>query len=44
MDTRVANHAMVTVQVISWVAIIIVMGMILTTIGAVIYGSLGPAH
>ena len=44
MDTRVANHAMVTVQVISWVAIIIVMGTILTIIGASIYGMLGATH
>jgi hypothetical protein len=44
MDTRMTGRAIVTIQVISWVAIIIVTGMILTVVGASIYGSLGIAH
>ena len=41
MDTRIANRAINTIEAISWTAIIIVVGMILTIIGAGIYGSLG---
>jgi hypothetical protein len=44
MGTRIANRAIVTIQVISRVAIIIAMGMILTVIGASIYGMLGTTH
>lgn len=44
MDTRIANRAIVTIQVISRVAIVITMGMILTVIGASIYGMLGTTH
>ena len=34
MRSRISNHAIATIQVISWAAIIIVMGMFLTVIGA----------
>jgi hypothetical protein len=44
MGTRIANCAIVTIEVISRVVIIIVMGMILTIIGASIYGMLGTMH
>jgi hypothetical protein len=44
MSTRIANRAFITIQVISWAAIIMVLGMILTIIGVGIYGSLGIAH
>ena len=44
MDTRIAIRAIAAIQVISRVAIIIAMGMILTTIGANIYGTLGITH
>jgi hypothetical protein len=44
MGTGIANRAIITIQVISWAAIIIVLGMILTIIGVGIYGSLGIAH
>jgi hypothetical protein len=44
MGTRIANRAIVTIQVISQAAIIIAMGMILTVIGASIYVSFGIAH
>jgi hypothetical protein len=44
MDTRIANRAIITIQVISWAAIIIVLGMILTIIEVGIYRSLGIAH
>jgi len=44
MDTRIADRAIVTIEVMSWVAIIVVMGLILTVIAASIYGSLGIAH
>jgi hypothetical protein len=43
MDTRIANRAIITIQVISWAAIIIVLGMILTIIGVGIYRSLAIA-
>lgn len=33
MHSRISNRAIATVQVISWVAIVIVMGMFLTVIG-----------
>ncbi|MCU1300196.1 MAG: hypothetical protein JWQ87_480 [Candidatus Sulfotelmatobacter sp.] len=41
MDTRITNRAIITIEAISWTAIIIVVAMILTIIGAGIYGSLG---
>jgi hypothetical protein len=44
MDTRITNRAIVTIQLISRVAIIVTMGMILTVIGASIYGMLGTTH
>lgn len=44
MHTRIASRAIVTIQVISRVAIVIAMGMILTVIGAGIYGMLGITH
>ena len=44
MRTRIANRAFVTIQVITRVAIVIAMGMILTVIGAGIYGMLGTTH
>ena len=44
MATRIVNRAIITIQVLSWVAIIIVLGMISTIIGVGIYGSLGIAH
>jgi len=44
MGTRIANRAFVMIQVISRVVIIIVMGMILTIIGASIYEMIGTTH
>ncbi len=44
MDIRIASRAISTSEVISWAAITIAMGLILTVIGASIYGSLGIAH
>jgi hypothetical protein len=44
MDTRIASRAIATMQVISLVAIIIVMGMIVSLIGASIYGALASVH
>jgi hypothetical protein len=44
MATKLAHSAIVTIEVISWVAIILAMGLIVTVIGAGIYGSLGMAH
>ena len=44
MGTRIANLAIVTIQIISRVAIIIAMAMILTVIGTSIYGMLGMTH
>jgi hypothetical protein len=43
-DTRIANRAVITIEVISWAAIIIVMGMILSVIGTAIYGVLVAKH
>jgi hypothetical protein len=43
MDTRIANRAIITIQFIRWMAITVVLGMILTIIGAGIYRSLGIA-
>jgi hypothetical protein len=40
MGARIANRAIVTIQVISWVATVIVLEMILSLLGASIYGSL----
>jgi hypothetical protein len=44
MGAKIANRAIVAVQIIRWMAIIIVMGMILTIVAASIYGSLGTTH
>jgi hypothetical protein len=44
MDTRIAERAINAIEAISWLAITIVMGLILTVIGVSIYGSLGIAH
>ena len=44
MDTRIANRAVVTVEVITRAAIIIVMAMFLIAIAGSIYEMLGAAH
>jgi len=44
MDTRIEGRAIGTIEFVSWVAITIVMGLILTVIGESIYGALGIAH
>lgn len=44
MDSKIADRAIVAIQVIRWMAIIVVMGLISTVIGASIYTSLGIAH
>jgi hypothetical protein len=44
MGARVASCAIAAIQVIRWMAIIIVMGMISTVIGAGIYESLRTQH
>jgi len=44
MGARIANRAIVAIQVIRWMAIIVVMGMILTIIAASIYRSLGTTY
>jgi hypothetical protein len=41
MDPKIAELAIITIQVIRWAAIVVVMGLISTVIGASIYGSLG---
>jgi len=43
MDTQTAGRAISMIEVISWAAITIVMGLILTVIGVSIYGSFGIA-
>ncbi|HSY66061.1 MAG TPA: hypothetical protein VK829_15800 [Terriglobales bacterium] len=40
MDTRIADRMISTIQVISYVATVIVTGLILTTLGTSIYGIL----
>jgi hypothetical protein len=44
LDTRIASRSVLTIEVISWVAIIIVMGMILTVIGTGICETLVATH
>jgi hypothetical protein len=44
MTTKQTRPAIVTIEVISWVAIVAAMGLILTVIASGIYGSLGMAH
>jgi hypothetical protein len=43
-DTRIANRSILAIEVISWSAIIIVMGMILTVIGTGICETLVATH
>jgi hypothetical protein len=44
VDTRIANRAIVTIEIISRAAIIIVMGMIFAVIGVSICGMLGTTR
>ena len=44
MDTKITDRAIAAIEVIRWMAIIVVMGLISTVIGASIYTSLGIAH
>lgn len=44
MDTRIVDRTILTVQVISCLATILVMALILTMIGASIYGILVTVH
>jgi hypothetical protein len=44
MDTKIADRAIVAIQVIRWMAIIIAMALISTVIGESIYTSLAIAH
>jgi hypothetical protein len=44
VDTRIVDRTIVTIQVISCVATIIVMALILTMVGASIYGILVTVH
>jgi hypothetical protein len=44
MDTRITNRTISAIETISWVAITMVMGLILTIIAASIYASLGVSH
>jgi hypothetical protein len=44
MDTRIPGRSINLIEVISWTAITIVMGLILTVIGVSIYGSFGIAQ
>jgi hypothetical protein len=44
MDTRIVDRTIVTIQVISYVATIVVMALILTMVGASIYGILVTVH
>lgn len=44
MDGRIVNRAIITIQVITWLAIIITMGMILSLIVASIFGTLSRVH
>jgi len=44
MDSRMIARTVVTIRLISRVAIIVTMGMILTVIGAGIYGMIGTPH
>jgi hypothetical protein len=44
MTTKQTHSAIVTIEVISWAAIIAAMGLILTVIASGIYRSLGIAH
>ena len=44
MRTRIANHTLITIRVIAQAVIVITMGMILTVIGASIYGMFSAMH
>jgi uncharacterized metal-binding protein len=44
MDSRIAHRAVITIRLIGHAAIIITMGMILTVIGASIYGMIATPH
>ena len=44
MDSRIADRAIDTIEVIGRLAIIIAMGMILVVIGGSIYGMLSTTH
>ncbi len=44
MGRRIADRVVVTIQVISQAAVVIVVGMILMTIGASIYGMFGATR
>jgi len=44
METRIADRALNIIEIVRWAAIVIVMGLILSVIGASIYGSLGNLH
>jgi hypothetical protein len=44
MESRITNRAIITIRLISHLAIIVTMGMILTVIGASIYGMIGATH
>lgn len=44
MDTRIVDRTIVTIQVISCLATIIVMGLIFTMVGTSIYGILVTVH
>ncbi len=44
MDTRIPGRSINLIEVISWTAITIVMGLILSVIGVSIYGSFGIAQ
>jgi hypothetical protein len=44
MDTRIVDRTIVTIQVISCVATIVVMALILTMVGTSIYGILVTVH
>jgi hypothetical protein len=44
VDTKIVNRTIVTIQVIRYLATIIVMALILTMVGASIYGILVTVH
>ena len=44
VDTKIVNRTIVTIQVIRYLATIIVMALILTMVGARVYGILVTVH
>jgi len=44
VDTKIVNRTIVTIQVIRYLATIIVMALILTMVGASVYGILVTVH